>query len=103
MKKKERTENPSQADYAPKALLAIIAVVLGFIALDLLMAKFGINTDTWRQTFLFEAGVSFMVGIGSLSPVGKLRFLISNRARAWFLIIWMVIGAIFLFLSIHVT
>jgi uncharacterized membrane protein len=98
MKKTEETRNPPQWNYAPKALLAIIVVVLVVMALDLLYAIFGTNAMNWRIAFLVDAAFLLIFGIIPLLPHRFLPSTLFGLARKWYLIALTIVITFFLFL-----
>jgi nicotinamide riboside transporter PnuC len=100
MSKNEKHDHPERAKYAPKALLAIVVIVLGIIAFNLLYPSLGIiNPWNMSTTFLYEAVFTFIIGALTLIPGSRGYSTISREGKKWIVIVAMTVVVVLLILS----
>jgi hypothetical protein len=100
MKRNEKAGYPQQAKYAPKALLAIFVIVFGIIAFNIVYPSLGIiNPWNLSTTFLYEAVVTFVIGVLTLIPGSRGYSILSRDAKKWIVIVAMAVVVVLLILS----
>ena len=96
---KERARRLLQTNYATKAIVAIIVIVLVVVAFDFVYPSLGIkNAWSLSTTFLFEAVIAFILGILTLVP-GTRTSGLSFDVKKWFVIVGVVVAAVLFIFS----